>query len=263
MSSRSHAIELPHELRERLSGYRWHRQTIGRSQAGVFRLVADGKPSLFLKCERSSLFAELPSEAARLRWLAGQGIACPDVITLESHARHDWLLMSAVAGEDLASAAVDPADVIAIMASALHGLHALDIRSCPFDHRLFRRVAAARARMEAGEVDESDFDEERQGRTAAEVFAELEALRPATEDLVVTHGDACLPNVMATEGRFSGFIDCGRLGVADRHQDLALACRSIRYNIGKAWVEPFLESYGPPEAEPAKCSWYRLLDEFF
>lgn len=263
MPSRPLKTDLPNGFRQLVSGYRWHPQTIGQSQAGVFRLAADGQPALFLKCERSGPFAELADEAARLRWLAGQGIACPDVITLESHARHDWLLMSAVAGEDLASAAVDPADVIAIMASALHGLHALDIRSCPFDHRLFRRVAAGRARMEAGEVDESDFDEERQGRTAAEVFAELEALRPATEDLVVTHGDACLPNVMATEGRFSGFIDCGRLGVADRHQDLALACRSIRYNIGEAWVEPFLESYGPPEAEPAKCSWYRLLDEFF
>ena len=263
MSSRSHAIDLPHELRQRLSGYRWHRQTIGRSQAGVFRLAADGKPALFLKCERSSLFAELPSEAARLRWLAGQGIACPDVIALESHAGHDWLLMSAVAGEDLASAPIDPADVIDIMASALRDLHALDIGSCPFDHRLSRRIAVARARMEAGEVDESDFDDERQGWTAAKAFAELEALRPTTEDLVVTHGDACLPNFMAAQGRFSGFIDCGRLGVADRHQDLALACWSIRYNIGEIWIEPFLERYGPPEAEPAKLSWYRLLDEFF
>ncbi|TPM97601.1 APH(3')-II family aminoglycoside O-phosphotransferase [Mesorhizobium sp. B2-1-3A] len=255
--------ELPQELKNRLPGYRWHRQTIGRSQAGVFRLVADDKSALFLKCERNGPFAELADEAARLRWLAGQGIACPDVIALESHAGHDWLLMSAVAGEDLASAPIDPADVIEIMASALRDLHALDIGSCPFDHRLFRRIAAARSRMEAGEVDESDFDDERQGWTTAKAFAELEALRPTTEDLVVAHGDACLPNVMAARGRFSGFIDCGRLGVADRHQDLALACSSIRYNIGETWIEPFLERYGPPQAEPAKLSWYRLLDEFF
>ncbi|TSE13131.1 aminoglycoside 3'-phosphotransferase [Mesorhizobium intechi] len=263
MPNRPLETSLPDGLRQLVSGYRWHRQTIGQSRAGVFRLAADGKPTLFLKCECNGPFAERADEAARLRWLAGQGVACPDVIALESHAGHDWLLMSAVAGEDLASAAIDPADAIGIMAVALRDLHALDIRSCPFDHRLFRRIAAARARMEGGEVDESDFDEERQGRTAAEVFAALLALRPATEDLVVSHGDACLPNVMAAEGRFSGFIDCGRLGVADRHQDLALACRSIGYNLGEAWIEPFLEQYGPPEAEPAKLSWYRLLDEFF
>jgi len=263
MSSRPAETGLPNGLRQLVSGYRWHRQTIGQSQAGVFRLAADGRPALFLKCERSGPFAELADEAARLRWLTGQGVACPDVIALESHAGYDWLLMSAVAGEDLASAAIDQADVIGIMASALRDLHAIDIRSCPFDHRLIRRIAAARARMEGGEVDESDFDEERQGRTAAEVFAELEALRPATEDLVVTHGDACLPNIMTAGGGFSGFIDCGRLGVADRHQDLALACWSIRYNLGQAWTEPFLKRYEPPETEPAKLSWYRLLDEFF
>lgn len=262
MSASTHENDLPPGLKNRLSGYRWHRQTIGRSQAGVFRLVAGGRPGLFLKCERSGPFAELADEAARLRWLAGQGVACPDVIALDSHAGHDWLLMSAVAGEDLA-AAIDPAGIIDIMASALRALHALDIRSCPFDHRLDSRIAAARARMEAGGVDESDFDDERQDWTAAEAFAELLALRPAAEDLVVTHGDACLPNIMAAEGLFSGFIDCGRLGVADRHQDLALACRSIRHNLGEAWIEPFLELYRPPKAEPAKLSWYRLLDEFF
>jgi aminoglycoside 3'-phosphotransferase-2 len=258
-----HENELPRGFRDRLSAYVWHRQTIGQSQAGVFRLVADGKPTLFLKCEQSGPFAELIDEAARLRWLAGQGVACPDVIALESHAGHDWLLMSAVAGEDLASAAIDPADVVEIMAGALRELHALDTSSCPFDHRIEGRIATARARMEAGEVDESDFDDERQGRTAGAAFAELAALRPSTEDLVVTHGDACLPNFMAAEGRFSGFIDCGRLGVADRHQDLALACRSIRHNLGEAWVKPFMERYGLPQAEPAKLSWYRLLDEFF
>ncbi|WP_137932453.1 APH(3')-II family aminoglycoside O-phosphotransferase [Mesorhizobium comanense] len=258
-----HENELPRGFRDRLSAYAWHRQTIGQSQAGVFRLVADGKPTLFLKCEQSGPFAELADEAARLRWLAGQGVACPDVIDLESHAGHDWLLMSAVAGEDLASAVIDPADVVEIMVGALRELHALDTSACPFDHRIEGRIATARARMEAGEVDESDFDDERQGRTAADAFAELIALRPQAEDLVVTHGDACLPNFMAAEGRFSGFIDCGRLGVADRHQDLALACRSIRHNLGEAWVKPFMERYGLPQAEPAKLSWYRLLDEFF
>jgi aminoglycoside 3'-phosphotransferase-2 len=50
--------------------------------------------------------------------------------------------------------------------------------------------------------------------------------------------------------------------VADRHQDLALACRSIRYNLGEAWIGPS-SGRGPPETEPAKLSWYRLLDEFF
>lgn len=256
--------DLPPGLRQLASGYRWLRQTIGQSQAGVFRLEAEGKPALFLKIEQAGPFAELADEAARLRWLSGNDIACPDVIAFETHSRQNWLLMSAIPGCDLASARqLDPVIAIGIMAAALRDLHALDRDACPFDHRADNRIATARARMEAGEVDESDFDDERQGRTAADAFAELLALRPSGEDLVVTHGDACMPNFMAAEGHFSGFIDCGRLGIADRHQDLALACWSIRHNLGEAWVEPFLERYGLPQAEPAKLAWYRLLDEFF
>lgn len=264
MSKNSPETDLPSELRQLVSGYRWSREIIGQSQAGVFRLQAKGKPALFLKIEQTGRFAELTNETARLRWLAGQGIGCPDVIAFETHAGHDWLLMSAVPGRDLASAQpIDPAMTIEVIAAALRDLHALDIRSCPFDHGLEHRIVAAQARMEAGEVDESDFDDERQGWTAAEAFAELLARKPETEDLVVTHGDACLPNFIAAEGRFSGFVDCGRLGVADRHQDLALACWSIHHNLGEAWVQPFLERCDYPSIDPGKLSWYRLLDEFF
>jgi aminoglycoside 3'-phosphotransferase-2 len=264
MSSQAAEADLPHGLRELLRDYAWHRQTIGHSQAGVFRLEAKSRPSLFLKTEQVGPFAELTDELTRLRWLAGQGIGCPEVIAFETHAGHGWLLISALPGRDLVSAPpADASNTILIMASALRKLHALDANSCPFDHRLVRRIAAARARMDAGAVDETDFDDERQGSTAADVFAHLLARKPATEDVVVTHGDACMPNFMAAEGTFSGFIDCGRLGVADRHQDLALACWSIRHNLGDAWVQPFLDRYGFAETNPGKLSYYRLLDEFF
>ena len=74
-------------------------------------------------------------------------------------------------------------------------------------------------------------------------------------------------------------IDVGRLGVADRHLDLALVTRSMSDTtlnpaFGSAAAEAALAAYGAPAAEallttyghpvdPWRLDYYRLLDEFF
>ncbi|MGO6981915.1 APH(3') family aminoglycoside O-phosphotransferase [Rhizobium leguminosarum] len=251
-------------LDARLAGYRFERDALGRSAASVFRLEALGLPTLYLKVEQAGPFGELADEAGRLRWLKASGLPCPDIIAEDSDGVHNRLLISALPGSDLTSAsALTPPARVELLAIALLDLHRLPIASCPFDHRLERRVAAAKARMQAGIVDETDFDETRVGKSAEALFAELESGRPGREDLVVTHGDACLPNFIALEDGNSGYIDCSRLGVADRYQDIALACRSIDYNFGEALVQPFLDRYGMPATDPARLNYYQLLDEFF
>jgi aminoglycoside 3'-phosphotransferase-2 len=198
--------DLPPDWRIRMSQYRFERDEVGQSSAGVFKLVGDGEPSLFLKCEPAGPFAELPDEAIRLRWLAGAGIACPKVVAQDVHDGQNWLLMTAVAGRDLSVASITPQQCIEIMATALRLLHAVDIRTCPFDHSLSNRLVLAKVRMEADEVDEDDFDDARLGQSAENLFRLLERQKPDGADLVVTHGDACLPNLLADDGRFSGFI---------------------------------------------------------
>ncbi|MGY5775633.1 APH(3')-II family aminoglycoside O-phosphotransferase [Rhizobium sp. LEGMi135b] len=266
MASKPQIMEtsIPIRLRDALAGYEWRQDALGRSSAQVFRLEADGRAPVYLKTEMVDPLGELAGEVARLRWLASQGLACPDVIAHEKDGEREWLLMSALPGSDLVNATLSqPLERVRLLAGALRRLHAVDIAVCPFDHRLENRIGAARARLLAGRVDENDFDETRLGRSAADLFRELEAKRPSTEDFVVTHGDACLPNFMADGDRFSGYIDCGRLGIADRHQDIALACGSIEYNFGEELVAEFLKAYGDFEPRAEKMVYYQLLDEFF
>ena len=86
---------------------------------------------------------------------------------------------------------------------------------------------------------------------------------------MVCHGDACLPNFLADPEtlEITGMIDVGRLGVADRHLDLALATRSIadtslNPSYGPAAADALLAAYGR-EVDPWRLDFYRLLDEFF
>src|ERR1700728_4085606 len=79
------------------------------------------------------------------------------------------------------------------------------------------------------------------------------------DKLVVCHGDACAPNTLLTgDGRWSGHVDLGLLGVADRWADLAVATWSAEWNYGPGWDGLLLDSYGI-RPDPERTRYYRLL----
>ncbi len=247
-------LDPPPAWRNEVAGKTVLFQSIGESGAEVYRIGE----TLFLKSEPVGPLAELPGEVDRLRWLGDTGMPCPEVIDDLSWENRHWLLMSAVPGRDLGqSYDLGPINTCEMVAQVLRTLHVLDAETCPFDHRAEHRIAAARRRLDAGHYDGDDVD------NGPANYAMLWSTRPAHEDLVVAHGDACLPNFLARDGRFTGLIDCGRLGVADRYQDLALAARSIARNHGSAFVPAFFSAYGIDEPDEQKLAWYALLDEFF
>ena len=255
----------PEDLPESLGPLRdlpWARITIGKSNCAVWRIALSDGNSVFLKSEANHPLAELLGEIERLNWLTRMGFKAPRVVDAEQGHDRLWLLMSAVPGDDLTHYAGEPEVVVRAYAQALKRLHALDPTTCAFDHSIEARLKLAEQRLAAGLVDETDFDAERLGWTGAQVMEWLHSNRPNTGDAIVTHGDACTPNILAVDGRFSGMVDCGRLGVADLWQDLAIACRSIRDNIGQQYVAPFLAAYGT-EWDEAKFRFYCTLDEMF
>jgi aminoglycoside 3'-phosphotransferase-2 len=245
-----------------LRGNAWTPVTIGRSDAEVWRItLADGN-AVFLKAERIHALGELAGEIERLEWLTRMGFKAPRVIDTAEVEDRGFLLMTAVPGADLTHGIDQPEALCRIYAQGFRRLHALDPAACPFDHGIDARLAEAEARVAAGLVDETDFDATRHGWTARQVFDWLVASRPEPGERIVTHGDASAPNILAQNGRFSGMVDCGRLGVADLWQDLALACRSIAYNVGEQHIAGFLAAYGVAWDE-TKYRYYCALDELF
>ena len=81
---------------------------------------------------------------------------------------------------------------------------------------------------------------------------------PSHEELVVCHGDFCVPNILFNSGALKGFVDLGELGVADVWWDLAVATWSLEWNLGPGYEDLFLKEYGK-RVDSEKIQYYRLL----
>jgi aminoglycoside phosphotransferase len=252
---------LPRELAALTGAETWQAISTGCAAAYVFRIG-----SRYLKIDVRGGPNSLLAEKERLEWLRGR-LPVPAVLYYGTDAMHEYLLLSEIEGIMACDQAwrEDMVGLVRLLAQGLRRVHSVDIASCPFDERLDRKLAAARERVEKGLVDEMDFDAERQGRRAGDLYEELLRTRPPSEDLVFTHGDFCLPNILIDRqhARISGLIDWGRAGIADRYQDIALAARSLNYNFGPG-LEPLLfADYGLTALDRQKLDFYRLLDELF
>lgn len=241
---------LPVRLADQLAGYQLHEVIGGCSGAQIYRLTQPGQATLYLKIGSHKLQSALADEASRLVWLQNK-LPVPQVHFFSETETGAYLLISEVPGLDTSDKvyAEDLPTMVRLLGEGLRCFHQVPIHDCPFDETLIVTMARARQRSEAGFA-------------AAEQLAELTAKRPASEDLVLTHGDYCLPNVLLHEGQVSGFIDLGRVGIADRYQDLALAVRSLEYNFGPGWAAQFFTAYGIVP-DWTKIEFYQLLDEFF
>lgn len=264
---------LPPPLAADLSKHSRTEVGTGESGTSVTRFERSTGAPLFLKARPiDSIPGHRPlfDEGERLGWMHAVGLPVPAVLQYQDWKGREYLLLTALRGADAAAphAADQHGAIVSALAAGLRMLHATNISACPFDHTRRARVAAAETRVRAGAVREDDFDTVRQGRSAADLYAELVATPPFPEDRVFTHGDYCLPNVLLVEDgaggfRVSGFVDCGNAGVADRYQDLALCARSIAYNFGDELVPVLFARYGLDRIDEAKLGYYQLLDEFF
>jgi aminoglycoside phosphotransferase len=201
--------------------------------------------------------ADIAAEATRLTWLGDQGFPCPAVVD-HSPGRLITAALPGRAGDDPGWPDPMRPRLAAGLGELLRALHAIPVEGCPFDHTLARTIPQAERHARSDQVDLTDLDPDHAGWSAERLLRELHDTRPTTpEDLVVGHGDPTRANILfAGDGTPTGLLDVSRLGLADRHNDLAIATRSAR-------SPELLAAYGLANPDPAKITFYRLLDEFF
>ena len=176
---------------------------------------------------------DLVAEAEKLRW-AGRFAPVPRVLEAGGEGDEAWLVTEAIDADSAFDARWRDAPETAVraIATGLRRLHdAMPVDECPFDGGWYdaRAVPA-----------------------------------PPPGDLVVCHGDPCVPNTLLDdEGRFAAHVDLARLGVADRWSDVAIAMLSIGWpvNFGRDHDDAFLDAYGlrPDDAALERMRTYREL----
>lgn len=229
--------------------------------------------SAYLKIGKTGRISDLGRERDVLCWLDGK-FPVPRVIGYESYGSSEALLISETAGVPGSNHISGPSakeqditDFAKAAAAALRRLHDLPIKDCPFDMTLDVRFELSRRSIELDLISEtnSEFMARHGGMAPWDVYYDLIARRPETEDLVFTHGDPCMPNIIVNDGGIAGFIDMDGAGIADRYADIAIFLRSFRRNSRLAidLENVFLEGYGIDRLNQWKIEYYRTFDDLF
>ncbi|MGP8001170.1 MAG: aminoglycoside 3'-phosphotransferase [Streptosporangiaceae bacterium] len=224
--------------------------------------AGDGPGRRFVKWAPAGSPLDLAAEAARMTWAGAYG-PVPRVLGQGADVEGSWLVTAALPGHNAVSPRwlADPRTAVIAIGQGLRAMHdALPVADCPFSWMPQDRIAAAQRAATAGRLDTSDWAPEHRELGIEGMLAQVQDIPPA-DKLVVCHGDACAPNTLITDdGRWSGHVDLGDLGVADRWADLAIATWSIGWNYGPGWEQLLLDTYGV-SFDAERSRYYRLLWE--
>lgn len=203
---------------------------------------------------------DLADKAARLEW-AGQYVRVPMVVDVGSDSDGSWMVTLPVPDNNAVTKrwVADPATATRAIGEGLRALHdGLPVASCPFSWSAAGRVAEAQRRAESGQIDRREWDEM---HAPVDLPAALAIVRdiPDVDELVVCHGDTCAPNTLIDDsGRWSGHVDFGGMGVADRlggprHRHLQ---HDVELRAGVGATGPRCYAIEP---DPRRSDYYRLL----
>lgn len=214
----------------------------------------------FVKWAPAACGLDLHREMSRLRW-AVRFTPVPRVLDFGADATGGWLVTAGLPGDNAVSDRwkTEPSTAVTAIGRGLRNLHdRLPVDTCPFSWSAEGRVATVRQLDAAGQLDPTRWSPLHSALRREDALVQLDDV-PEIDKVVVCHGDACAPNTLLTEdGTWSGHVDLGSLGLADRWADLAVATWSLDWNYGPGWEHMLLDAYGV-EPDPERTAYYRLL----
>ena len=216
-------------------------------EARVIYIERDG--GYFLKSAKCGMLAD---ENKMMAYFAKHRLSEAPVAYISREC--DWLLTRRIKGEDATHAEYlsDGKRLAEALGEILRALHELDFSDCPRKDRLGEYYKLANTNYLSDNFDTgfciSDKFKTKEDiyRRACEGFSELRA-----ECLI--HGDFCLPNIIFDNWRFSGYIDLGNGGIADRHIDLYWGAWTLNFNLKTdKYRERFFDAYGRDKIDREK-----------
>ena len=261
-------MQLPEKIKALTGDRPYIMDSVGLSDSVVMTY-----DDMVLKIERYN--RDIDSTIQMMQWLVGK-IPVPKVICHESLDGMSYLLMSKVDGKMSCDEYYfeHPHEMTALLAEGLKMLWNVDISDCPRQRDLDCELEEAEYRVKNNLVDVKRAEPNTFGKNGfqspAHLLEWLKGHKPAYEP-VLSHGDFCLPNIFFDNGKISGFIDLGDMGVGDKWRDIALCWRSLKHNFDGSFGGKVYEDFNPDmifeklEMEPDynKLRYYILLDELF
>ena len=257
---------LPDSIRRHMPAGAYKLDDVGCSDAQVM-IFEDRVLKVEKDCNVSA------NEHNMMKWLEGR-LLVPRIIAAELSDGMRYLLMTRIQGKYLCDAAIldDQERLAALVADGLRHMWSVDVSTCSTDRTLDQKFKEIDAGLRGGWI---VMDQAQQSETygpggfesPVQLFDWLVKHRPK-EELVLSHGDYCLPNIFCSENRLSGLIDLGYTGIADKWVDIEKVLWSMWGNTtgqfgGKKRSFDRRHLFAALEMEPDedRIRYYSLLSE--
>ncbi|MEK4361497.1 aminoglycoside 3'-phosphotransferase [Paenibacillus sp. FSL M8-0212] len=226
--------------------------------AQTFYIQSVDRRNKYLKIQLAGLAESLKEQSDKLKWCKNK-LPVPEVIDHGISGEYEYLITLELSGLDASSETVknNPTEIVEIVAHGLRTIHEISIEDCPFDKSMKQLMKIIKTKYQRGLLNSSLDESNVHG-----LIEELEVyFSDGQEDLVFTHGDFSMPNVIINNKRIEGYLDLGNCGVADRYYDLAVAENSIIRNYGITYIELFHNSYGLNKVDRQRIENYKLIEK--